>query len=80
MNVPEVTLVEVFQKKTWWEKDLMGTVHIKQQHEGCEPFDFIQIHYDHAYTSNGHQYELTRKVLAALGVDDMEAAYRPSAQ
>lgn len=77
MSIPEVTVVKVFRKDTWWEKDLAGTVHIKQQHEGCEPFDYIQIQYDYAYTSNGTQYDLTREILKLLGVDDVDAAQRP---
>lgn len=66
INVVEV--VKVFEKRVWVEKDLMGTVHIKMQHEGYEPFDFIQIQYDYAYTSNGHQAHLTEEILKLLGV------------
>lgn len=63
-----VKVVKISPTRIWSEKDIMGTVHIKMQHEGCEEFNFIQIHYDYAYTSNGHQAELTKRILEILGV------------
>lgn len=64
-----VEVVKVFERRVWSEKDIMGTVHIKMQHEGCEPFDFIQIQYDYAHTSNAHQAWLTEEILKLLGAD-----------
>ena len=66
--VDEVKIVKVFPKRIWAEKDFMGTVHIKSQHEGCAEFDFIQIQYDYAHTSNAHQAWLTEQILRLLGV------------
>lgn len=56
--------------KIWSEKDNYGTVHIKMQHQGLNEFDFIQIRYDHSYTSNLHQYTLTQKILEILGANN----------
>jgi hypothetical protein len=69
MKIEEVTVAEIYPCKIWAEKDLMGTVHIKMQHQvpGEEPFTFIQMHYNYAYTSNGHQADLTEKILELLG-------------
>jgi hypothetical protein len=70
MTIEVVEIVKVFDKRVWVEKDFMGTVHIKMQHEGMpEPFDFIQIQYDYAYTSNGHQANLTKEIMKLLGID-----------
>jgi hypothetical protein len=65
--VETVTIVKVFPRRTWAEKDMMGTVHIKMQHEGCDAFDFIQIQYDYAYTSNSHQAQLVDEILKLIG-------------
>lgn len=65
--IETVTIVKVFPRRLWVEKDMMGTVHIKMQHEGCEEFDFIQIQYDYAYTSNSHQATLTDEIVKLLG-------------
>lgn len=67
--IETATIVKVFERRVWVEKDFMGTVHIKMQHEGCEPFDFIQIQYDYAHTSNAHQAHLTEEILKLLGVE-----------
>jgi hypothetical protein len=32
-------IVNVLSKRVWAEKDFMGTVHIKMQHEGHDAFD-----------------------------------------
>lgn len=66
----EVRIVKVFKRRVWSEKDFFGTVHIKVQHEGDpKPFTLVQIHYDHRYTSNGHQHYLTQAILGLLGAD-----------
>lgn len=70
MEIKTVELVEILPTKIWSEKDMFGTVHIKMQHQGMEPFDFIQINYDYAYTSNSHQHQLTQEILKLLGAND----------
>jgi hypothetical protein len=41
------------------------------QHQGDdEPFTFVQIHYDYAYTSNSHQWRITQEILKLLGVEE----------
>jgi hypothetical protein len=65
-----VQIVEILPTKIWSEKDVWGTVHIKMQHQGMEEFDFIQIQYNYAYTSNGHQHNLTQQILKLLGATD----------
>ena len=64
-----VEIVKILPTKIWHEKDMLGTVHIKMQHEGMPEFDFIQIQYDYAYTSNAHQHQLTEKILKLIGVE-----------
>ena len=68
----QVEIVKILPTKIWSEKDMVGTVHIKMQHEGMEPFDFIQMQYDYAYTSNAHQYQLTQEILKLLGAEDVK--------
>lgn len=70
MEIKTVELVEILPTKIWAEKDMFGTVHIKMQHRGMEEFDFIQIQYNYAYTSNSHQHELTQQILKLLGAND----------
>jgi hypothetical protein len=71
-NIKTAEIVKIYPTAIWFEKDWVGTVHVKMQHEGMEPFTFIQLHYDYAYTSNGHQWDLTKKIGKLLGVDDIE--------
>ena len=75
-----VEVVKVFPTKIWAEKDMFGTVNIKVQHEGYEAFALIQINYDHRYTSNAHQHDLTQRILAMLGVEvhNVELTSRPA--
>ena len=35
-----------------------------------EPFTFVQINYDYAYTSNSHQWRMTQEILKLLGVEE----------
>jgi nucleoside-triphosphatase THEP1 len=72
MEIKTVELVEILPTKIWSEKDLMGTVHIKMQHQGMDAFDFIQIQYNYAYTSNAHQHQLTQEILKLLGANNDE--------
>lgn len=74
--IDKVEIVKILPTEVWYEKDMMGTVHVKMQHQGMEPFTFIQIHYDYAYTSNGHQHDMVKKIGQLLGVEDIES--RPS--
>lgn len=66
----EVKIVEILPTKVWAEKDFLGTVHIKMQHQDMPEFDFIQIQYDYAYTSNSHQAKLTEEILKLLGASN----------
>jgi hypothetical protein len=70
MEIQQATIVEILPTKIWAEKDFLGTVHIKMQHQGMPEFDFIQIQYDYAYTSNSHQARLTEEILKLLGAND----------
>lgn len=70
MEIKTVELVEILPTKIWADKDMFGTVHIKMQHQGMDEFDFIQIQYNYAYTSNGHQHELTQQILKLLGANN----------
>ena len=63
----KVEIVEILPTKIWSEKDVFGTVHIKMQHQGMDEFDFIQIQYNYAHTSNSHQHHLTQEILKLLG-------------
>ena len=65
-----IEVVKIYPTKIWAEKDFFGTVHIKMQHEGQKEFDFIQIQYNYLYTSNGHQHDMTQKILKLLGVEN----------
>ena len=57
---------EFYPARVWSEKDMMGTVHIKRQHEDGEVFDFIQIQYNYAHTNNAHQSQLADAILKLL--------------
>lgn len=70
MEIKTVELVEILPTKIWADKDMFGTVHIKMQHQGLEEFNFIQIQYNYAYTSNMHQHELTQQILNLLGANN----------
>lgn len=72
MDIQKATIVEILPTEVWYEKDIMGTVHVKMQHQGMEPFTFIQMHYDYAYTSNGHQYAMVKDIGKLLGVEDIQ--------
>ncbi|MGZ8250375.1 MAG: hypothetical protein ACXWUF_20330 [Methylomagnum sp.] len=71
MELQTGTLVEILPTRVWAEKDIMGTTHIKMQHQGgTEPFDFVQIQYDWRYTSNSHQADLAKRILELLGAKE----------
>lgn len=71
MNIEKATIVEILPTEVWYEKDFMGTVHVKIQHQDMEPFTFIQMHYNYAYTSNGHQHDMVKRIGQLLGVEDI---------
>lgn len=73
-NAPQLTaeIVKIYPTECWYEKDWCGTVHVKLQHHGMQPFTFIQIHYDYMYTSNGHQFEMVKDIGKLLGYENIE--------
>lgn len=72
MSIQEVKIVEILPTKIWKEKDFLGTVSIKMQHEGMDEFTICQIGYDYAYTSNSHQVWLADEIMKLLGAQDVE--------
>ena len=72
MNIEQGTVVEILPTEVWYEKDFFGTVHVKLQHRGMEPFTFVQLHYDYAYTSNGHQHTIVKEIGKLLGIEDIQ--------
>jgi hypothetical protein len=72
VNIEQGTIVEILPTEIWYEKDFFGTVHIKMQHQGMEPFTIIQMHYDYMYTSNGHQHAMVKAIGELLGVEDIQ--------
>ena len=71
-NIKTAEIVKIYPTEIWYEKDFFGTVHIKMQHEGMHPFTIVQIHYDYAYTSNAHQWDMAKKIGKLLGVEDIQ--------
>lgn len=72
MDIKQAEIVKIYPTQVWFEKDMLGTVNIRMQHEGMEPFTFIQIHYDYAYTSNSHQYHMVEQISKMLGLEKIE--------
>lgn len=74
MTIEQAELVHIYPTEVWYEKDFFGTVHVKMQHmaPGIEPFTFIQLHYDYAYTSNSHQHTMVKEISKLLGVEDIQ--------
>jgi hypothetical protein len=72
MTVQTVKVVKIYPTEIWYEKDLMGTVHIKMQHEGMHEHTMVLLQYNYAYTSNAHQHELTKKIGKLLGEEDIQ--------
>lgn len=70
MKIETGEIVEILPTKIWSEKDVFGTVHIYMQHQGMEPFEFITMAYNYAYTSNSHQHHMTTEILKLLGVNN----------
>lgn len=72
MSIEQATIVEILPTEIWYEKDMFGTVHIKMQHQGMDPFTIIQMHYNYAYTSNGHQFAMAKAIGELLGAEDIQ--------
>lgn len=72
----EVEIVEIYPTEFWYEKDMMGTISIKMQHQTMHEFALVQIHYDYAYTSNAHQQVLLQDICKLLGIKNIDQ--RPS--
>lgn len=74
MDIKTAEIVHVYPTDVWFEKDMMGTVHIKMQHQapGMAPFTIVTINYDYAYTSNSHQDSLAKQIGALLGRPNIE--------
>lgn len=73
MNIDQATIVEILPTEVWYEKDFFGTVYVKMQHQGMEPFTFMQMHYNYMYTSNGHQHDMVKQIGKLLGVEDIQS-------
>lgn len=71
-EIQQATIVEILPTEVWFEKDFFGTVHVKLQHQGMDPFTFIQMNYDYMYTSNGHQHTMVKEIGKLLGVEDIQ--------
>lgn len=71
-KINTVEIVEILPTEVWFEKDMWGTICIKIQHQGMQPFTFVQIHYDYAYTSNAHQWDMVKKIGKLIGQDDIQ--------
>jgi hypothetical protein len=74
MKIETGEIVHIYPTEVWFEKDFFGTVHIKMQHMApdMKPFTLVNINYDYAYTSNGHQYELAKEIGKLLGQSDIQ--------
>lgn len=68
-----VNVTEIKPTKVWVERDVFGPLKINMQHQGMEPFTFVEIHYDYLYTNNDHQHRLVQHILDFLGVKDDQA-------
>ena len=71
-----VKVVKTYPTEVWYEKDFLGTVHIKMQHEGCHEHTIVQVHYDYAYTSNASQHKLTKEIGRLLGEEAIQERVR----
>ena len=74
MEIKTAEIVHIYPTEVWYEKDIMGTIHVRMQHmaPGTEPFTFVTINYDYAYTSNSHQREFAKKIGKLLGQPDIQ--------
>lgn len=75
--IQEVQIVKIYPTEYWYEKDMMGTITLKAQHEGMHECTLVQIPYDYAYTSNAGQWALLQHLCKYFGLlKDIEQ--RPS--
>ena len=72
MTIRQAEIVEILPTEVWFEKDMIGTINVMIQHQGMEPFTFVQIHYDYAYTSNAHQWDMVKKIGKLIGQEDIQ--------
>jgi hypothetical protein len=74
MKIETAEIVHIYPTEVWFEKDFMGTVHIKIQHMApdTQPFTFVTINYNYAYTSNSHQRDFAKKIGELLGQPDIQ--------
>jgi hypothetical protein len=74
MKIETAEITHIYPTEVWFEKDFMGTIHIKMQHMAPDtvPFTFVTINYDYAYTSNGHQRDFAKKIGELLGQPDIQ--------
>ena len=76
-SLQAVKIVKIYPTEYWYEKDMMGTVSFKAQHEGMHECTLVQIPYDYAYTSNAGQWALLQHLCKYFGLlKDIEQ--RPS--
>ena len=66
-------VVEVYPTEVWYERTMLGEIHIKMHHMApyTVPFTFITINYDYAYTSNAHQRTMAEQIGKLLGVENI---------
>lgn len=76
-SLQAVKIVKIYPTEFWYEKDMMGTMSLKAQHEGMHECTLVQIPYDYAYTSNAGQWALLQHLCKYFGLlKDIEQ--RPS--
>jgi len=78
--VEHAKVVQVYPTEVWYERSMMGEIHIKMQHMAPDayPFTFITINYDYAYTSNGHQRAMAEQIGKLLGVETISERFASS--
>ena len=75
--IPIAEIVKIHETKIWAERrGFSGDMSIMMQHEGHEPFEFVSIHYDYAYTHNSHQHWLAGEILKLLGASEQQTSQR----
>ncbi|GAB4059135.1 hypothetical protein [Uliginosibacterium sediminicola] len=82
MEIQQAVLVRVMPTKVWIESGIMGERVVVLQHEGCEPFDYATLSYDHRYTSVSATLEAATQIALALGatnpVEHRERKFPPT--
>ena len=65
-------VVDILPTDYWYEKDIMGTITVKAQHQGLHEFTLVEIPYDYAYTSNSGQLNLLQKLCEFYGFENLK--------